>query len=191
MVTLSSYLNTTPSRGTYPALWAGVVINATPNNIWVEAPTLTSEPIRAANTIPTNLTPGERVVLGFLEGRAGAVVVLASMTPTVPAHTHTPDNILWPGWATTTLSPGWEPVTGTTHYPGIRYRVEGENIRVHGAVTGGPGPITALPVTPAHTSPLTAFTDDQKFVAAALTPQGNITTPATGTLYLNVTAPLT
>lgn len=190
MVTLSSYLNTTPSRGTYPALWAGVVINATPNNIWVEAPTLTSEPIRAANTIPTNLTPGERVVLGFLEGRAGSVVILASMTPTVPAHTHTPENIIWPGWAVATLATGWKPGTGA-HYPGLRYRVEGENLRINGAVTGTGATITTLPAKPTYTCPLTATTADANIVPLTLTTTGTLIAPTSGDLYINALTPLT
>lgn len=187
------HLVTQPSRtgrGTNPSVWRGVVVNLTPNAVWVRAPTLADDDLTATNTIPGDLTPGDRVIIAAVEGRVDNLVVLAKENPSIPAHTHPEGNITYPGWADATLQTPWTPGTGT-YYNGLRYRVDSRFIHVNGTITGGTGPstITELPVTLTHSSPLYALGSTGP-VEVTINQTGLIYTEAGGTLRVNGSAPL-
>lgn len=162
-------------NSTYPALWYGIITTSTPTTVQVSVPALADEPLLAVNTLPNNLTPGDRVIVGLMEGRIDNLLILALMTPTVPHHTHTPEDITAPQWRT---------VPGTTT---LRYQVTGGWVNLHGTL---PTTGVRVPVTPARASVLTGHTTTGPGTVT-LTTDGTLTHTAAAPVTLNGSAPLT
>lgn len=180
-------------RGSHPSLWLGVIVNITATAVWVRVPTLAQDDLAATNTIAGALAPGDRVVVGLMEGRVDNLVVLAKESPTVAAHIHPETDIQYPGWATAPLLAPWTAVTGTDYFPGLRYRVDSRNLYVNGCVTGGTGPsgVAWLPVTLAYASPMYALNSAGASVQLTIDKGGNVYTYQADSLRINAVVPLT
>lgn len=180
-------------RGSHPSLWLGVIVNITPSSVWVRVPQLAQDDIEATNVIAGDLAPGDRVVVGLMEGRVDNLVVLAKESPTVAAHVHLERDVQYPGWTVANLIAPWQPVTGTDYFPGLRYRVDSRNIYVNGCITGGTGPsgVAWLPVTLAYASPLNALNSAGQAVQLTIDKGGNVYTYQADSLRINAVAPLT
>lgn len=178
-------------NSTYPALWYGLITAASPTSVQVSVPALADEPLPAVNTLPNRLSPGQRVIIGLMEGKIDNLLVLALMDPTVPTHTHTAEDITPARWVAATLTAPWSaPATGTG-YRGLRHRADGDRAWFNGTITGGPGTITTTEYRPTYSTTLTAYTTDSTPTAVTLTTDGALITNARGTLTINSVAPLT
>lgn len=61
-----------------PALWRGIVHEAGTAGVWCLIPHLTgTDPVGPLPSVVSGLVPGDRVVLGAIEGRADDLLVLA------------------------------------------------------------------------------------------------------------------
>lgn len=178
-------------NSTYPALWYGVITSASPTSVQVSVPALADEPLPAVNTLPNQLSPGQRVIIGLMEGKIDNLLVLALMDPTVPTHTHTAKDITPARWVPATLTPAWSAPTTGTGYRGLRHRADGDRAWFNGTITGGPGPITATDYRPTYATTLTAHKPDGTATAVTLNTDGTLTATATGPLTVNGVAPLT
>lgn len=180
-------------RGAHPSLWLGVIVNITAASVWVRVPQLAQDDIQATNTIAGDLAPGDRVVVGLMEGRVDNIVVLAKEDPSIAAHVHLETDIRYPGWTTAPLLAPWTAVTGTDYFPGLRYRVDSRHIYVNGCITGGTGPsgVAWLPVTLAYASTLNALNSSGQAVQLTIDKSGNIYTYQADSLRINGSAPLT
>lgn len=179
-------------RGAHPSVWRGHVVNITGQAVWVRVPTLAQDDLTATNTVPGDLAPGDRVIIAAVEGRVENLVVIAKENPSVPTHLHTDTDIQYPGWGPLTLAAGWTAGAEAGFHPGLRYRVDARFVHIHGHVVGtAAGTITTLPVAPTYASRLVAVTDTQEPRAVILSATGALTAAVTGTLHLNVSAPLT
>lgn len=182
--------HTRTGRGAYPSIWRGHVVNVTANDVWVRIPTLAADDLTAVNTIPGDLTPGERVVIAAVEGRVDNLVILAKEQPGVTPHLHLHTDIQYPGWAPATLQPPWAAGAGTGRYLGLRYRVDSRHLHLNGTITGGPGDITTLPHTPTYTHTFLAATNTGTTATITVTQGGTVTTGGTGTLHITGITPL-
>lgn len=178
-------------NSTYPALWYGLITAASPTSVQVSVPALADEPLPAVNTLPNRLSPGQRVIIGLMEGKIDNLLVLALMDPTVPAHTHTAEDITAPRWVAATLAAPWTVPTTGTGYRGLRHRADGDRAWFHGTITGGPGTITTTDYRPTYASALTAHTPEGTTKAIAFNTDGTLTTTTAGPLTINSVAPLT
>lgn len=194
MPSLHTHLDTRSrsGRGAHPSLWLGVIVNVTATTVWVRVPTLAQDDIAATNTIAGELLPGDRVVVGLMEGRVDNLVVLAKETPTVAAHIHAETDVRYPGWAALTLTNGWTPGPDAGTYQGLRYRVDSRNVQLHGQIAAGAtGEVATLPVTLAHDSFVPAMNPSGTWRRLRVARSGLITAPIAETVYVNAVVPLT
>lgn len=180
-------------RGSYPSIWRGLVVNITAHAVWVRVPTLASDDLTAVNTVPGDIAPGDRVIIGAVEGRVDNLVVIAKENPEVPAHTHLDTQIQYPGWTDATLTAPWVAGSTASYYPGLRYRTDSRFLYLHGTIAGGTTASTVadLPVDLAYASPILALNSSNALVSMTINPSGLLYANAGGTLRVNATAPLT
>lgn len=179
-------------RGSHPSIWRGVVVNITANSVWVRVPTLAQDDLTATNTVPGDIAPGDRVIIAAVEGRVENLVIVAKENPTVPNHVHLDTHIQYTGWGPLTLAANWTAGAEAGFYPGLRYRTDSRFLYIHGHVTGTvAGTITTLPVAPIFSSRLVAVTNTGARQPLLLTTTGALSSTVTGTLHLDVLAPLT
>ena len=90
MPSLHTHLDTRSrsGRGAHPSLWLGTIVNITASAVWVRVPQLAQDDIQANSVIAGHLAPGDRVVVGLMEGRVDNIVVLAKQDPTIAPHHH-------------------------------------------------------------------------------------------------------
>lgn len=177
-------------RGSHPSIWRGLVVNITAHAVWVRVPTLASDDLTAVNTVPGDLAPGDRVIIGAVEGRVDNLVVIAKENPEVPTHTHLDSQIQYPGWAVAALTAPWT-AGAAPHYPGLRYRIDARFLHLHGTIVGtGAGTVATLPITPAYPSRVLAMNTSNAVVALDLAATGVLTATAGGTIRVNGSAPL-
>lgn len=187
-------------RGAHPSLWRGTVAHATPTSVHVNIAGF-PEALLATTTLPQDLIPGERVIIGAVEGRIDHLVVLAAESPTIAAHTHPDTDVAYPGWEALTLTPAWAGATAPGAYAGLRYRTDARNVHIHGTITptadeAPAGTITTLPARarPAWSTPVPLTQGSAGTTLATLNPDGTITTAMNTAHFahqVNVIAPLT
>lgn len=180
-------------RGAHPSLWLGIIVNVTPSSVWVRVPQLAQDDIAATNTITSDLAPGDRVVVGLMEGRVDNLVVLAKEKPTVPAHVHAETDVRYPGWAAATLTATWAGVTPTDYFSGLRYRTDSRSLHISGHVSGGAaGSVVAtLPVTIAYQQSVLVPNDTGAPVQLIVKKTGDVVASAVGPLLITAVVPRT
>lgn len=182
-------------RGSHPSLWLGVIVNITATSVWVRVPQLAQDDIEATNVIAGELTPGDRVVVGLMEGRVDNLVVLAKEQPTVAAHVHLETDLRYPGWASLALFNGWAPTGSAVYFSGLRYRTDSRFLYLNGHVSGGAAgsQLCTLPVSarPVYRSSTQIGNDAGAAVQLTVTQEGGVYSGAVGPLRVNAVVPLT
>lgn len=180
-------------RGAHPSLWQGIIVNVTASAVWVRVPQLAQDDIAATNTIAGVLAPGDRVVVGLMEGRVDNLVVLAKEKPTVAAHVHAETDVQYPGWASAALTSPWAGVVTTDYFSGLRYRTDSRFLHINGHVSGGAaGSVVAtLPVTIAYQQSVLVPNDTGGPVQLIVRKTGDVVASAVGPLLITAVVPRT
>lgn len=194
MPSLHTHLDTRSrsGRGAHPSLWLGTIVNITASAVWVRVPQLAQDDIQANSVIAGDLAPGDRVVVGLMEGRVDNIVVLAKQDPTIAPHVHLEADVRYPGWGTLELVNGWTPGPDASTYQGLRYRVDSRHVHLHGQIAAGAtGLVATLPVTPAYDSFVPAMNVSGTWRRLRVARSGAITAAIAETVYVNTSVPLT